>query len=142
MPRNILRRDFISPRSYSYTDKLNDPGAFIYRLKQIDRDGKFEYSPEVEASAGALPIAYALGQNYPNPFNPSTHFEFAIGADEHVRIGVYDLLGRMAAELVNAPMHAGRYTVEWNGANASSGVYFYRIEAGNFTAVKKLILQK
>jgi subtilisin family serine protease len=127
---------------YSFTDQVKDPGAYSYRLKQIDRNGKFSYSPEIEVNPGVVPIAYSLGQNYPNPFNPTTHIQFSIGDDRQVHLVVYDLLGRTVAELMNAPLRAGRYSVEWNAANAASGIYFFRLDAGNFTAVKKLMVQK
>jgi subtilisin family serine protease len=131
-----------APHVYSYVDRLQSPGAYAYRLKQIDRDGKYSYSAEIKSSPGASPAEYWLGQNYPNPFNPVTHVQFSIGTDETVHIAVFDILGRTVAELVNEPLHAGRYTVEWNGSEAASGMYVYRINAGSFSAVKKLLLQK
>ncbi len=131
-----------APHDYSFTDRTSASGTFAFRLKQIDKDGKCEYSSEVEVLAGAAPMEYSLGANYPNPFNPATRFQFSIGADERVHVAVYDLLGRRVADLLNEPVPAGRYTVEWNAAASASGIYFYRIDAGKFSAVRKFILQK
>ena len=93
------------------------------------------------ASAGA-PSGFALEQNYPNPFNPSTQIRFSVPASQFVTLKVFDLLGREVASLVNEVVKAGTYTAEWNPAGVSSGVYFYRVQAGTFSASKKLILQK
>jgi hypothetical protein len=71
-----------------------------------------------------------------------TQIRFSIATDQAVHIAVYDLLGRIVADLVNEQMHAGRYSVEWNGANAASGIYFCRLDAGKYSAVRKLVLQK
>jgi subtilisin family serine protease len=128
---------------YSFVDKLSHSGTFSYRLKQIDRDGKFTYSAFIEAAAVvAAPVRFALDQNYPNPFNPSTTMPFAIAAAGRVRLVVYDLLGREVAVLADRTMEPGQYSVQWNASAVPSGVYFYRLEAGNFSAVKKLLLQK
>ncbi len=93
-----------------------------------------------------IPQTYALYQNYPNPFNPVTKIKFEIpgGTDrsELVKIVIYDILGREAAVLVNQNMKPGKFEVEFNGAELPSGVYFYKISAGDFTDVKKMILVK
>jgi hypothetical protein len=89
-----------------------------------------------------VPAVYSLEQNYPNPFNPSTTVKFSIAAAQDVRLTVYDLLGRSVATLVNEHMGAGTYAVQWNASSVPSGVYFYRLEAGSFSNVKKLMLLK
>lgn len=87
------------------------------------------------------PKQFFLSQNYPNPFNPSTTIEFDIPARSQVTLRIYDLLGREVAALVtNETMSAGSYTRQWNAANFSSGIYFYRLQAGTFTETKKLVL--
>ena len=90
----------------------------------------------------ATPLVYSLDQNYPNPFNPVTTLKFSIAEAQNVSLRVYDLLGRVVATLVDRGMNPGEYTVTWDGSNASSGVYFYRLEAGHFTETRKLILVK
>lgn len=87
-----------------------------------------------------LPNAFALSQNYPNPFNPETRIYFELTQDSPVRLVVYDLLGREVATLVNEFKKAGRYDVTFTAASLSSGVYFYRLQAGTFHDVKKLLL--
>lgn len=80
---------------------------------------------------GQLPTAFELHQNYPNPFNPSTLLRFALPVRSAVRLMVYDMLGRPVAELLNEDREAGRHEVRFDGAGLSSGVYIYRISAGN-----------
>ena len=90
------------------------------------------------------PIDYMLGQNYPNPFNPVTSIQYAVGTRQFVTIKVYDVLGEEVATLVNEYKSAGRYSVEFtiNNENLSSGVYFYKLTAGSYTSVKKMVLMK
>ena len=94
-----------------------------------------------------LPGKFELSQNYPNPFNPSTKFRYALPEGRNVKVVVYDLNGRRIAELVNNYQNAGTYEVTWNGKNdngvhVASGTYIYRIDAGNFNQVQKMILLK
>lgn len=84
----------------------------------------------------------ALIQNYPNPFNPTTQIEYTLPADMQVTLKVYDILGREVAVLVDDWKEAGRYEIEWNGEKHSSGVYLYKLSAGEFVAVKKMLLAK
>ncbi|MGE5314206.1 MAG: right-handed parallel beta-helix repeat-containing protein [Acidobacteriota bacterium] len=132
---------------YSYTDASGAAGNYTYRLKQIDRDGAFAYSKEVQfittgVESNAVPVEFALGQNFPNPFNPSTNIAYDIASHARVLLKIYDVAGREVATLVNQEMEAGKYSVQWNAKDMPSGVYFYRLTAGNFTSVKKLLLQK
>jgi hypothetical protein len=99
--------------------------------------------------SGSKDIAetFSLYQNYPNPFNPSTVINFSIGNKGNVRLEVFDVLGRLVTTLVNQEMQAGSYRVVWegndrDGAKVSSGIYFYRIRAGSFTASKKMLMLK
>ncbi len=87
-----------------------------------------------------LPYKCSLLQNYPNPFNPSTTFSFSLASKSFVSLKVFDMLGREVAIIISEDMSAGSYTREWNATNISSGVYFYRLQAGLFTETKKLIL--
>jgi len=85
---------------------------------------------------------YSLAQNFPNPFNPTTNISFGIPKFEFVKITIYDLTGRMVQELVNSNLAAGKYNASWDAANYASGVYFYKIQAGDFTEMKKMSLIK
>ena len=87
-------------------------------------------------------LTYKLEQNYPNPFNPITNFEFRIATHEFVNLKIFDISGREVAELVNEEKSAGTYKITFNASNLASGVYFYKLKAGNFTSIKKLILMK
>jgi len=85
---------------------------------------------------------YSLAQNFPNPFNPTTNIAFSVPKSEFVRISVYDITGRLVQDLVNSNLAAGKYNATWDAANFSSGVYFYKIQAGDFTEMKKMSLIK
>lgn len=102
---------------------------------------------DVDDQAEGLPFAYELKTNHPNPFNPLTIIEFAIPVRSHVRILVYDLLGRKIRTLVDKEHSAGRHTIIWNGRKnngepAASGIYFYTIKSGDFVDTKRMILLK
>ncbi|MFA6468454.1 MAG: T9SS type A sorting domain-containing protein [Bacteroidota bacterium] len=96
----------------------------------------------VESRNDVVATSYELSQNYPNPFNPSTTIEFSILADSWVTVKVYNLLGQQVATIVNQQLHAGKHVASFNGSNLSSGIYFYKIEAGSFAAIKKMMLLK
>ncbi|HSP87840.1 MAG TPA: T9SS type A sorting domain-containing protein, partial [Ignavibacteriaceae bacterium] len=85
---------------------------------------------------------FTLEQNYPNPFNPSTKINFSLINSEYVTLKVYDILGKEIASLVNEEKPAGSYGVEFNAAEVSSGIYFYKLQAENFIDVKKMMLIK
>ncbi len=89
-----------------------------------------------------MPAAFGLSQNFPNPFNPSTSFRFTVAKAQQVSMKIYDVLGREVETLVNDMMNPGTYTVQWNAAHMSSGVYFYRLQSGSFVETKKLMLMK
>ncbi|HLF20799.1 MAG TPA: T9SS type A sorting domain-containing protein [Bacteroidota bacterium] len=89
-----------------------------------------------------LPEEYDLRQNYPNPFNPSTKIEFTLPHESNVTLTVYNLLGQAVATLVNENLKAGSHAVNFNASKLSSGIYFYRITAGSFVSLKKMVLLK
>ncbi|MBK6913193.1 MAG: T9SS type A sorting domain-containing protein [Ignavibacteriales bacterium] len=135
-----------SPKSYSFIDDDVSAGSYLYRLKQIDNDGQFEYSKTVEVSF-IKPDAFALEQNYPNPFNPTTIIRYTIpttplsfGEGLGVRLKVFDVLGNEVAALVNETQQPGTYEVEFNADKLSSGVYYYRLQTVNIIETKKMIL--
>lgn len=96
----------------------------------------------VSGNTAELPKEFQLYQNFPNPFNPVTNIRFDIPKASFVKVKVYDLLGKEIANLINTEMEPGRYDVNWDGTNFASGIYFYRIEAKDFTKVMKMILIK
>jgi hypothetical protein len=89
-----------------------------------------------------IPTEFSLLQNYPNPFNPQTTIKYLIPQKCFVSITVYDILGKEVSKLVNEEKLSGSYEVQFNGSKLSSGVYFYRLHAGNFFKTKKLMLLK
>jgi hypothetical protein len=88
------------------------------------------------------PQEFFLSQNYPNPFNPSTVFEFQLPNETHVTLVICDLLGREVETLIRGRMEAGKQRTSWDASNIPSGVYFYKLTAGNFFAVRKMVLLK
>jgi hypothetical protein len=89
-----------------------------------------------------IPSDFSLSQNYPNPFNPETTIEFGLPEDAQVKVTVFNVLGQVVTALVDAEMTAGYHVVTWDASEMSSGVYFYRIQADNFTATKRMVLMK
>ncbi len=130
-----------STKEYNFTDNFVIPGKYLYRLKQVDNNGQFEYSNEIEIEIG-LPEIFVLSQNYPNPFNPSTTIKYSIPASNFVTLKVYDVLGNEVSNLVNEYKNAGSYEVNFDGSQLSSGTYFYKLESGAFSQTKKLQLLK
>jgi len=130
-----------SPKYYSFEDNNLTAGKYSYRLKQIDTDGQFEYSKAIEIEFG-VPGEYALSQNNPNPFNPTTRIVYQLPEKGNVTLKVFDMLGKEIATLVEDYRDEGRYEVEFNASNFSSGAYFYRIQSGDFVETKKMILMK
>jgi len=130
-----------SPKEYSYVDKNPGHGVYInYRLKQIDNNGEAVYSQVTTVKLEQ--IRYELLQNYPNPFNPSTKICYSIAEACKVRIRIINLLGEVVKTIEDADKEAGYYEINFNGLNMSSGIYFYKIEAKNYSEIKKMMLLK
>jgi hypothetical protein len=85
---------------------------------------------------------YSIDQNYPNPFNPSTMISYAIPQDGAISLKVYDMIGHHVATLVDGYKSAGRYNVAFDASKLSSGIYFYKIQAGSYSAIKKMQVLK
>jgi hypothetical protein len=97
---------------------------------------------EVQKIENNIPNEFALSQNYPNPFNPSTKIQFSIPKHNVVTLKIFDIAGREIATLLNKEMNAGNYSIEWNASHLPSGVYIYRITAGEFSDSKRMMLVK
>jgi len=130
------------PVFYSFTDNVfSDKGKYRYRLKQINLDGSFNYSNEIEVTIDS-DLTFELKQNFPNPFNPSTVINLVIPQAGKVRLSVFNLLGEEVALLLDEYKEAGNYDVEFNAAGLNSGIYFYKMEAKGFNSMRKMILMK
>jgi len=128
-----------SPKEYSFVDVDNFSGKIQYRLKQIDTDGQFDYSPVVEVTIEEQ-TDFAVKQNFPNPFNPSTQIEFNIPNNSNVEVKVFNVLGMEVATLLNEHRQAGVHKVEFDASNLSSGIYFYRVVSGKNSMIRKMVL--
>ena len=131
-----------TPKFYVHTDSNLPPGKYAYRLKQFDNDGGFKFSEIVEVTINTFPNYFELTQNFPNPFNPTTKIKYSIPVDGNVTLKVYNSIGQLVKTLINSNHKAGSYTKIFNGKDLCSGVYFYKLEAGNFKDVKKMFLCK
>jgi hypothetical protein len=130
-------------KEYSFTDNPNANGRYEYRLKQIDRDGKFTYSNVVEAAVNEIPTRFGLEQNYPNPFNPATMIRFVVPNDQQVTVKVYNLLGQEIAVLYDGVAVGGQiHEVNFNASTLSAGVYYYTMKTTDRYDVKKMMLMK
>lgn len=118
-----------------YTDSTNGSNYFLFKIKQNDKTG-------VDADLKNFPYVFELRQNYPNPFNPTTTINYSLAKAGNVRLTVYNILGCKAATVVDGYKSAGNYSVQFNGSNLASGIYLYRLESGNFSEARKLILMK
>ncbi|MBK7629181.1 MAG: T9SS type A sorting domain-containing protein [Ignavibacteriales bacterium] len=134
--------------TYSFSDEKISSEKYSYRLKQIDFDGTFSYSNTIEVDLSLLQT-FKLEQNYPNPFNPSTKIRYSIPSVSSAKVGslnvtlkVYDVLGNEVATLVNENQSAGNYEINFDAKILSSGIYFYKLQAGNFSQSIKMILLK
>jgi hypothetical protein len=132
----------IVPNNYSFSDKLSNSGIYYYRLKQIDNNGSFKYSTPVEVNFKQIVNGYYLGQNYPNPFNPSTIIEYSLPEASNIKLSVFNALGQQVKIVENVFKNAGNYQVTLNANDLNSGIYFYKIEAGQFSQIRKMILVK
>lgn len=126
---------------YSYADENLDEGKYFYRLKQMDYDGKHNYSAIAEVDVRVLD-KFSLEQNYPNPFNPTTTIGYVLQERTNAKLTLLNALGEEIAVIVNEEQDKGYHKFEFDGSKLTSGVYFYQLGAGNFVATKKLLLLK
>jgi hypothetical protein len=114
---------------------------------QRDLDGTVYYTEPVQVSTTTdveeqQPAEFALEQNYPNPFNPSTTIRYSLPQRSQVTLSVFNTLGQEVAILANGEQEAGYHEIHFDASNLARGVYFYRIQAGDFVATRKLLLTK
>jgi photosystem II stability/assembly factor-like uncharacterized protein len=136
--------------TYSYTDIFNDnsyEGKVLYRLKQVDFDGSFEYSGITNADVNFIPNEIVLHQNFPNPFNPVTNIAFSVPEESQVKLVIYNQLGEEVTLLTNKLYSPGIYSFQWDASSYTSGVYYYSLESKNSNGdvkniSKKLLLMK
>jgi hypothetical protein len=141
--------DTLKGSGNEYVDKNVEQGqSYSYRIKAYKDTLESAYSDVASLLVGVnegsieLPKEYSISQNYPNPFNPITKIKFALPQNAMTKIIIYDLLGREVQTLINNELRAGYHEINFDGGNFHSGVYFYRIQAGNFIQTKKMILMK
>ena len=136
----------LEPQHYSFTDSAVGSGSWWYRLKQIDLGGTFTYSDgvRVQILAGVkeeeIPTVFSLSQNYPNPWNPSTTIRYGLPNNSPVELTLYNVLGQKVVQLVDQQQQRGYHEILLDGNGLASGTYFYRLQAGNFVQMKKLLL--
>ncbi|NBC19099.1 MAG: T9SS type A sorting domain-containing protein [Bacteroidetes bacterium] len=130
------------PHVYTFHADALDPGTHHFRLKQVDFDGAFTYSPEVEATVEA-PRVLRLAPNFPNPFNPSTEIRFTVPSDGRAEVMVYDVLGQHVATLFQGPAQAGRrYQVTFEADGLASGLYLYVLRHREQERTGRMLLLK
>jgi len=128
-PRSNLRGIYFLNTNLGYA--VGDSGVILI----------YSFATSVKEIPGnKVPKEFTLSQNYPNPFNPSTTISFALPLKAYVTLKVFDIMGREIASIASENLSAGTYTRQWNAANMPSGVYFYRLQAGDYIETKKLIL--
>jgi hypothetical protein len=129
-----------SAKQYSFTDNSPLSGNLYYRLKQMDFDGSFTYSNELEVNFNGVVSDFVLEQNYPNPFNPSTQISWQSAAGSHQTLKVFDVLGNEVAVLVDEFREAGNHRITFNATVLASGIYYYTLTTGAVSQTKKMIL--
>ena len=139
-----------SPKSYTFVDVNSLNGKVRYRLKQVDNDGNFEYSPVIEVNAAEILNGFLLSQNYPNPFNPTTQIQFGVSKNTYATLTIHDILGKKVSTLFNGNAVAGQvYNLTFNrndpsyrSGSLASGIYYYKLQTNEKTEVRKMLLMK
>lgn len=127
-------------KDYSFNEYLSLSGKYYYKLHQVDLSGERTLVGEAETEAS--PSEFSLSQNYPNPFNPATSINFTVPVSGNVVLKLYDLLGKEVKTLVDENKEEGTYNYFLNASDLPSGMYIYKIQIGNYTASRKLMLLK
>ncbi len=116
---------------YKYTDDFSElpyEGTVLYRLKQINFDGSFDYSQDISVDLKYIPDEISLSQNYPNPFNPSTTIKYSLSEESQIKLKIFNSIGEVVDILSSGVEQPGSHEVVWNAENFSSGIYFYLLE--------------
>jgi hypothetical protein len=142
----------LEPQTYTFIDTaIVIPGSYHYRLRQIDNDGLvhythhvvFQFNPNNVKEGEFSPAVFKLNQNYPNPFNPTTLINFSLENFGYTTLKVYNLTGQEVTTLFDSYGEGGRiYTVNFNAANLSSGMFYYKLVCGKNVKVRKMMLLK
>jgi photosystem II stability/assembly factor-like uncharacterized protein len=146
VPSTVTRVAFV--QDTVYMDLTTQGKRFYYKTTSMDYAGNESQPLAISTATGVelvnsqAPQTYSLAQNYPNPFNPSTQIKFSIAQSGYVSLKVFDLAGEEVVSLVSQEMTPGTYTLPFSAKNLSSGMYFYRLEAGNFLSTKKMLIIK
>jgi len=128
---------------YMFKDGSLAAGTYTYRLKQIDRNGAFDYSNEIQGVVALTPGEYTLSQNYPNPFNPTTTIHFAVKSEQQVTLTVYNMLGEEVRIVFNEIARPNTlYSIAFDASGLASGTYFYKLHTTDRNEVKKMLLLK
>ncbi len=142
--------------NFSSNQDIAETGAISFKINGETADQSIDWTANGDrveinafttAKGGVLPTSFSLGQNFPNPFNPETSIEYTLAAAGRVEVAIYNVLGAKIKTLVNDVQPAGTYTIRWlgndeSGQTVASGVYFYKLTAGDFTATRKMTLLK
>jgi len=124
---------------------------YWWRVKALNSAGWGDYSEVrtfstlfvgIDDGESQIPTKFSLEQNYPNPFNPATTIAYSIPKESQVSLKIYDVMGREVVEVVNGRQSAGSYNVEFDASSLASGTYLYKLTAGEFISVKKMVLLK
>lgn len=127
---------------YSFADKnISNNTVYLYRLKQLNFNGTFEYSKTLEVHFMNA-VSYNLFQNFPNPFNPETKISFSIPEAGLVKLTVHNIIGETVSVILNEKLDKGIYSFKFNASNLPSGIYLCKLEVNNFKSTKKMILLK
>ncbi len=140
-----------SPKYYSYTDTSASKGfTYYYRLKQVDNDGGYKYSDTLTVAVitgikeikEIIPNGFSVSHNYPNPFNPSTNVQISLTKASEVNLKIYNSAGKIIKEESYGTKSPGTYTINIDMSAFSSGVYYYKISAGNYAQTHSMVLLK
>jgi hypothetical protein len=132
----------VNPKNYLFTDQITSFGNYVYRLKQVDFNGNYKYSANVQVSAGNKPLSFTLKQNYPNPFNPSTTIRFEVPKSSRIKLTVFNMLGEAVRVLSDAIFADGIYEKTFDAKDLASGIYIYELKTDDVLLRQKMVLQK
>jgi plastocyanin len=135
----------ITSTNTSYSYKITVAGTYNYQCTRhaaMNMVGSIISTPSSVSQIGTTVTSFELKQNYPNPFNPTTNINFSIPKSELVKISIYNVIGQEVNVILNENLNAGIYSVKFDASQMSSGIYFYKISAGEFIDIKRMVLMK